>query len=490
MRIVIVHYHLRPGGVTRVIQHMLAALAAMTGEDGLTEDMRVLVLTSEPPTPSMPISSDYAIIEGLKYSTSSNFSVEQISAQLETTATEKLGGPPDVWHVHNHSLAKNLIVPEIVYHLAKKGRPLLLHIHDLAEDGRPNNYKLLRDYFGDSLTLGAHVYPQAPHIHYSFINHRDLNFFKATNMKETQLHSLPDPIELEDQENADLSRKNNTRLFLYPTRAIRRKNLGEFLFWSTFAENEDRFAVTRSPKNPLQQPIYNDWVAFAQALDLPVDFALGERWSGDFTNLLQSARFLVSTSISEGFGLAFLEPWLAGRPLVGRKLPEITNAFEKAGIDLSGLYDKLLIPTEWVGQNRVYQEVQTRLTQAYEAYGRTVTSDDIERAVQAIITGDYIDFGRLNEPLQKSVIERIVREPSLKKETVPLTLEPSGDYASLISQNCELVKGQYNLHQYGKRLYQIYQAVAGSETGPISGINADKLLDKYLAPERFWLLNT
>ena len=231
MRIAIVHYHLRPGGVTRVIQHTLAALSEMVEQSISSQAIQAVVLTSEPPTPSMPILSDYAIIDGLKYSTSSKFSVEQVAAELEKNAKQKLGGfLPDIWHIHNHSLAKNLIVPEIVHHLAKKGHRLLLHMHDLAEDGRPNNYKLLRDYFGDSLTLGARVYPQAPHIHYSFINSRDLGFFKATNMEETQLHYLPNPIELEEQENTDLSRKNDARLFLYPTRAIRRKSF----FWFGF----------------------------------------------------------------------------------------------------------------------------------------------------------------------------------------------------------------------------------------------------------------
>jgi hypothetical protein len=221
-----------------------------------------------------------------------------------------------------------------------------------------------------------------------------------------------------------------------------------------------------------------------------VDFEVGEQWQGDFLSLLQSGSFLVSTSIAEGFGLAFLEPWLAERPLVGRKLPEITNEFERDGINLSGLYEKLPIPIAWIGRERFYQEIQKALIRAYEAYGRTAQPDDVEQAVKAAITDGYVDFGRLNEPLQKLVIEQIVREPSLKREVLPSPLESSGDHASIISQNKQIVEDRYNTQQYGKRLLHIYQTVAASQAGPVSGIDADRLLNQYLAPERFWLLSS
>ena len=44
---------------------------------------------------------------------------------------------------------------------------------------------------------------------------------------------------------------------------------------------------------------------------------------------MASAHRLVTTSVAEGFGLAFLEPWLFGKGLLGRNLPEITVDFAK-----------------------------------------------------------------------------------------------------------------------------------------------------------------
>ncbi len=481
MRLAIVHYHLRPGGVTRVLQHT---------ESALSDAVRTVILTSEPPASSMPLSSDYAIVEDLKYSASSHFSTEQIGTKMETLATERLGGPPDVWHFHNHSLAKNLVVPEIVYYLAQKGHRLLLHIHDLAEDGRPDNYTLLRGYFGDANTLGAHVYPQASHVHYAFINTKDLKCFQALEETGSALHYLPDPVELEIPQHAEPSQQRDERLFIYPTRAIRRKNVGEFLLLAAMAEEGDRFAVTRAPKNPQHLPIYRDWVRFARSLKLPVDFDAGEHWQGDFTGLLRSADCLVSTSIAEGFGLAFLEPWLAERPLIGRKLPDITNVFEADGVNLSGLYEKLLVPIAWVGKDRFYQDVRTALTRSYEAYGRTARMDDVEKAVEAAITDDSIDFGRLNESLQKVVIQRIAREPSLTHTIVPSPFECADADISLVSHNTQIVRSRYNVQQYSQRLLHIYQAVAGSPVESVKSLDADRLFDQYLAPERFWLLSS
>jgi glycosyltransferase involved in cell wall biosynthesis len=493
MRIAIVHYHLRPGGVTRVIQHSLSALAESARKTSSKDDIQIIVLAGELPSPSMPITS-YAVIEALSYNPSPNLSPKPIIAQLKVTAKQALGEIPDVWHFHNHALGKNLIIPEIVHHLAQEGQRLLLQLHDFAEDGRPDNYKFLRDHLGhgDPLRLGAHLYPQGEHIHYALINQRDLKFLRLSGVKESQLHYLPDAVSMESNEELEPSKKDRSDkgFFLYPTRAIRRKNLGEFLLWSAMAEEGDHFAVTRAPKNPLAQPVYNDWVGFAQSLELPVKFAVSEKWQGDFPSLLRSANVLATTSVTEGFGLAFLEPWLVNRPLVGRKLPEITDEFERMGVDLSTLYNQILIPIEWVGLDRFHQAVQQALKQVYESYGWTARDDDVERAVETAITGEYIDFGRLDEDLQKTVIERIVRSPSLKAEIVPPKLELADDQTNTIQQNRKIVKEQFNLQKYGKRLLQIYQTVAESDVGPIHEIHADVLLDKFLAPERFWLLRT
>ena len=54
---------------------------------------------------------------------------------------------------------------------------------------------------------------------------------------------------------------------------------------------------------------------------------------------------LVTTSIAEGFGLAFLEPWISGSSVVGRNLPDITEDFS---VELDHLYDRFDVPVDRV----------------------------------------------------------------------------------------------------------------------------------------------
>ena len=62
-------------------------------------------------------------------------------------------------------------------------------------------------------------------------------------------------------------------------------------------------------------------------------------------DIIASSHAVISTSTREGFGLAYLEPFIVGSGIsvFGRRLP-VTKEFEKLGIDYSGLmYDQLLV---------------------------------------------------------------------------------------------------------------------------------------------------
>ncbi|MEY3897292.1 MAG: hypothetical protein RLZZ214_2813, partial [Verrucomicrobiota bacterium] len=123
MRVAIVHYHLAPGGVTRVIETTSQVLT--------NAGVPHVILTGDNVT-------------GLGYLTnSSGLTAGELLANLRAAATAALGGPPDIWHFHNHSLGKNLLLPDLIARLADSGERLVLHIHDLAEAGRPANYPLI-----------------------------------------------------------------------------------------------------------------------------------------------------------------------------------------------------------------------------------------------------------------------------------------------------------------------------------------------------------
>jgi len=468
-----------------VIQNTLTALAR------INTPIRVVVLAGEPPSATMPI-DNAAVVEALGYNTSTALSPDAVLADLEAASQRALGGPADVWHIHNHALGKNVITPAVVARMARKGYRLLLHIHDFAEDGRPANYQLLKEHLGEAKQLGATLYPQGSHVHYALLNQRDLRFLRAAGGQDAQLHYLPNAVDVSPSEEMPppTDAAASGQVFVYPVRAIRRKNLGEFLLWAALAHPDDVFAVTRAPRNPTARPVYEQWVAFAESLGLPVRFGVGDQTSADFATLVKGARAFVTTSVAEGFGLIFLEPWLLNRPLFGRKLPEITDEFERAGMNLSTMYDRLYVPLTSHDRDQFRQEVQTQLTHMYAAYNRTVRAAEIERAVVAAISENRVDFGRLNELLQQAVIERIVRDPALKSAIVPAELAVTTLEPDVIQQNSNIVRTQFNLDQYGERLRRIYRAVAASPVEPGAPLDAQKLLDQFLIPERLSLLRT
>jgi glycosyltransferase involved in cell wall biosynthesis len=485
MRIAIVHYHLQTGGVTRIIEHAISALT----ERGIS----VVVLCGEAPrtTSTAPV----RVVEGLGYAGPGAAPSPTLLAQeLEHAASMALGGRPDIWHVHNHSLGKNLALPVALLQLAAAGHHLLFQIHDFPEDGRPDNYrKLLRELGGnDPVRLSAILYPDAPQVHYAVLNRRDRAALQVSGLSPERLHSLPNPVWLPPgDDTAAPPLETEARLWLYPTRAIRRKNLGEMVLWAAIAPDGERFATTRGPLNPAERPFHERWKDVIARLRLPVTLEIANQYPGSFSSLLGSAHALVSTSVAEGFGMAFLEPWLVGRPVVGRDLPEITGEFTEAGLDLSGLYTEMPVPLSWLGKDRLATAARRGLQRVMGAYGRVPEDEQTDRVMQAWVSGDLIDFGRLDEPMQAEIIERAMRSATAREELPAWDrLEQAVATTGCVEKNRYAVLKNYNLDQYASRLVDLYQLIASYGVEKPSHLNGETILDSFLAPERLCLLRS
>jgi hypothetical protein len=228
-------------------------------------------------------------------------------------------------------------------------------------------------------------------------------------------------------------------------------------------------------------------VALAAELNLPVEFAAGEQAGLSFEQLVRSADVLVTTSVAEGFGLAFLEPWLLDRPLVGRNLPEITDEFADAGVQLGNLYERLDVPVSWVGKERLCKAFEAAWTTVLEAYGRQADEQDTERFFGAAVCNDRVDFGRLDEAMQTMVIRKMVEQGP--DDSVFNRLW-SGPGNGLISQNRAAVEQGFGLAAYGRRLTALYEHLLQQEPREPVGIAPGAILDEFLAPERVMLLRT
>lgn len=474
--VAIVHYHLRPGGVTRVIERAVESLG---------DNVDVLVLTGEAPAPGDVLTPLTEPFQSLEYCDYKLQEAKKLAEDLRFTARCLLGRDPDVWHIHNHALGKNSFTPQFVWHLAKAGCRLLLQPHDFAEDGRPENYRLLREHLGND--LNSILYPVADHVWYAPINFRDKAFLEGIGL--SNVHELPNAVTKHVARTFQSAQGRQESLphktIVYPARAIRRKNIGEFLLWSLLVPEGYRFISTLAPDNPKARPIYDEWVAFAEELNLPVEFDVGRKH--DFSELVQNAEALISTSIAEGFGLAFLEPWLDGKMLMGRNIPEITRDFADDGLDLSTLYTTLPVPLEWVGEAAFYKTLKTTMQTSYATYSKAWKSEYFEQARDALVGNSKVDFGILSEPFQRKVIRHLANNPADHKQLPTLDILTN---ETLIEKNRTIAEKRYDMETYGKRLLGIYQQLAATQPDRVTSVNAVELLNEFLKPELFNLLRT
>lgn len=489
-RIAIVHYHLKPGGVTRVIESTLRGLGARSAPP------RCVMLSSTPATEmDWAGASTYACVSGLDYSNAQSTTPhpDVLVNQLREAARSILGGPPDVWHFHNHALGKNTSLPGVITRLAEAGDALLLHMHDFAEDGRPENYRLNQA----AEKSGSHLYPDAPHVHYAVLNARDHAIFRRTGIPAERLHLLSNPVENvpapaagSGDAAAILQTLRADQLVLYPVRAVRRKNFGEMLLWSAMAQPGTVYASTLGPTNRNYEQAYQQWQALANQLHLPVRFGIGEAHGWPFPAMMCAASSILSTSIAEGFGLAFLEPWLYGKPLWGRDLPAITADFKAHGIQLDALYTAIPIPTDWLDMAALHRRLEAGLRKLYQDYRTPLPENAVDAALAGICPAPgYVDFAGLDEPLQAEVLQQIARNPALK-----LTLAnplPLPDPHS-ITINAGKIQQECSLDHYSRKLTSIYETLANvpQTREKVSFFPPGHILRAFLKPETFRLLRT
>jgi glycosyltransferase involved in cell wall biosynthesis len=461
VKVVFIHHHLRQGGVTRVIEEQI---------DAVRDDHDVLVITGEPPPSKKKFPVE--IIPSLSYDRDRH---ERTGAGETATAVlnrvESVWGKgADLFHVHNPTLGKNRDFIGVLKELQRKGGRLLLQIHDFAEDGRPQNYT------GES-------YPS--NCHYAAINSRDYNILLRAGLHVKGLHLIPNAVrELLVSREVD-----EHNLILYPVRAIRRKNIGEALFLSLFISGKKRIAVTLEPTGELDVASYRSWMAFAEREQLPVLFGVGMKQR--FEELLAESRCVLTTSIKEGFGLAFLESWMGSRPLVGRILPDICADFIEKGLELGHLYTKLAVPLSLFDYNGFCERWEHCYRQRLECYGLGIEETVIRDYLQQIRVRGEVDFGELNEDMQMQVI-MAVKNSGANRNTL-VDMNPflsggcdSGDWHDLVERNRKIVSREYSVQKNRERILNMYRKVLAFT--PRHHINVDKLLHIFSTPESNHLL--
>jgi hypothetical protein len=462
MKIGFMHYHLKPGGVTTCLKQQVHALK---------DHCEVLVIAGEKPEGEFP--ADTVIIPELAYSSlyPEPVHVQDVATAIIDAIQIRFKGPCDILHVHNPMLAKNKKLLQILKALQKMGVCLLLQVHDFAEDGRPLFY-----YNED--------YPED--CHYSVVNSRDYNILLKSGLRKEGLHLIFNTVQLPDID-AQYSTKETD--VVYPIRAIRRKNIGEAILLSLFFKKDDALVITLPPNSPADIGSYEGWKAFVADHQLNVEFERG--LNQPFEVIMHSARYLLTTSITEGFGFTFLEPWLFDKLVWGRKLYDICADFEANGIFLNHMYKELNVALDWVGSDDFFEKWNRTILNICRLFDFQIHQDQIQSAYNTITAGGTIDFGLLDEAFQKKVIQLLLSENANRKQMSLLNPSLSGigkvsNAKELIKSNRKAVLRNYSMALYRHKLLSTYEQAA--KTVVKQRIDKKKLLTQFFDLNQFGLL--
>jgi glycosyltransferase involved in cell wall biosynthesis len=462
MRVVFVHHHLRTGGVSRVIAQQIRSLG---------DDVQVLVVLGEPPPQNPPF--PFSVVSQIAYDRDRKTRARPkiIADEIMKRVKSHWKGEADLFHFHNPTLGKNRELISAIKVLQSSGQRLLLQIHDFAEDGRPLNY-CEEQYPADC--------------HYAVLNKRDYRILLKSGLKSDGLHLLPNPVAPPAGEAPQKKRKE---IVLYPVRAVRRKNIGEAVFLSLFLRDNERVGVTLEPTGSIDCKSYGDWRIFVKEKTLNVRFGLGIE--SKFEEVLGFTRCMITTSIKEGFGYCFLEPWTCRRMLFGRLIKDICSDFTTGGIDLGHLYERISIPLSCIDAEGFFSIWKRCYNERLRRYGLEASASEIEKGLQSLVLNGSIDFGILSESYQREALTELLENRKVRKKVLDLNpfligFSSTTGTEDIVLRNRSVVEARYSLENCKKRLLDIYGKVMESEV--THSIDKKVLLEAFNNPDKSHLL--
>ncbi|HLO60606.1 MAG TPA: hypothetical protein VK179_17785 [Bacteroidales bacterium] len=426
MEVAILHYHLNPGGVTRVIEAQVKGLLTQPGKLKLSLISGTSGQNFHEP---MPVHTSDLLFYNEDDDCPEDIlhKVNSVIDFLKRVTTKRT-----VLHCHNINLGKNPVLTLAIYELALQGYRILNHIHDFPED-RPANLSRLGQYVAahGSESASEVLYPSLSNYHYAVLTMCDYERIALKDISPSRIHLLPNCV-MPSGKEAGRAHTSGIRktlgidpgkiLCTYPVRAIARKNIGELVLLAALFKDSCRFAITLAPLNPLEIPLYSNWKAFCESRGIPVIFEAAEKVN--FNKLLASSDFCISTSIREGFGMTFLEPWQAGVPVIGRELPCVINDLKAKGLIFPRLYPAVLVS----------------------------------------VGNEPVDFGHLSAGNQELIVQGIMGNTAARQQIVTDNpfLENFFDPVSpeIIENNRSVIQQHFSADQYGRELFRIYREVS------------------------------
>ncbi len=439
--------------------------------EALQDDCDLIVLTGELPDATFPAPA--VQVDGLGYAKGSGGEQDSktVAQSILDAIRSRWPRGCDLLHVHNPTLAKNDHLLDTLHRLKDRGLRLFLQVHDFAEDGRPDVYS-------------SHPYPSG--CHWAVLNTRDHQALRNAGLEDDGLHLIPNAVIPIPKPGGPVSPKP---FFLYPVRALRRKNIGEAFLLSLFFPKGVALRISLPPHSPKDRHSHQLWMRFAASKGLKAAFDTGVKES--LARQAASAAAFMTTSIAEGFGFAFLEPWTVPKPLIGRRIRDVCTDFEQNGIAFDSLYDRIHIPLPWIDASLFLKRWKAGIQRAAAAFEHSVEAVRIHEAFREITEAGQVDFGILDEGFQETVLLQLLSSPENARQLEKMnphlhSCRISPPDSTVLYANREAVLAYYGKSAYRKRLLDAYNTVM--EKPVFHSVRKDVLLSRFFNLKRFSLL--
>jgi hypothetical protein len=99
-----------------------------------------------------------------------------------------------------------------------------------------------------------------------------------------------------------------------------------------------------------------------------------------------------------------------------------------------------------------------------------------------------VDFGRLDEAMQETILRRLAKSPADIAHVLPSALPEVSVLQAGMADNQQLLKRQFSLAGYGAAVEAVYGEIARAKVTALDRLDGEALLDRFLAPERLTLL--
>jgi hypothetical protein len=497
-----IHYHDRPCGVTQVMRWYARAfcanqrghhsisrlLCAQSGREGYQEFTQNSLISLR--------SADYRAFDNVK---SYRREADRIERRLfEEVTSSSLPGPIAVV-AHNLFLSKNAALvsafARVARTLGKDDRyRFFTVVHDLPEEGRVaqlTTIAALRRWGvsidADRMNIGGRVGVVA-------INSRIASVLRKAGLSVSIINN---PV-ISQKRRISRSLKNDLRrylreyckknhveynpdnsLFVNPSRTVVRKNPIESVVLSCLLL-EGTLLIGPSGVTEEDRCIHDSIRRLALEFKLPVVSDIQEVIRGFFPDddpipyLYALADGAVSTSVAESFGYLLYEPFLYGKPVMGR----IPSGFRYAeGIENPLLYDRLPVPIQWVNTRLIKRHFHKGIDRSIDA---SVFRKDFFSELDTRLNGDTVDFALLDDRIQFDLVRRVLSSKRMKAEWKTFLKKHSRGWPGLsrflrhcssdiINKNRRAIEQTYSYKRFMQELIQCFSKIPKNQSGSEKG---------------------